>query len=362
MKINIATHLKRSVTRRDVLAASGGLTAALLLARHGSTQAQQQAAFPKTIRWSQIGEGKTEPATVIRYGIGDLDVARRLGGATIDWKPGFQASLPVIEAISANAVDFSFVTSTALIYAIGANVPLVPLVSYPLPHNEVDILVHADSPIQSAADLKGKKVADHRGTTGTYSLVRYLKTANLTLRDVDYVNLSAPDAEAAFANRRVDAWISWQPMIELARRRHKARALPNVKTYDYAFYVGSEKFVKSYPQAAAALTLLVRDAQRYIEAHPEQAVEKFARLGGFGSDILERQVYLEVLKAHRSSYSGAENLNLVDQPTKQNVQELADSFHALGIYPERVNVLDRLNDNRFDSIRAVVAAELKTHP
>ncbi|KAF1047910.1 hypothetical protein [Xylophilus sp.] len=135
-------------TRRRLLFSGGSLAAALALGvPAGAARAQAGPAFPKVIHWSQIGEGKTEPATVVRYGLGNIDVAGRLHGAKIDWKPGFQASLPVVEAIRAGAIDFSFLTSTALIYAIGANVPLVPLVSYAMPQDEVDILVSADSPI-----------------------------------------------------------------------------------------------------------------------------------------------------------------------------------------------------------------------
>ncbi|KAF1047911.1 MAG: hypothetical protein GAK38_01621 [Xylophilus sp.] len=151
-------------------------------------------------------------------------------------------------------------------------------------------------------------------------------------------------------------------MIELAKRRHKARALPDVRTYDYAFFVAGEKFAKDYPQAAAALARLVRDAARYIEARPDEAVQKFAELGGVGSDPLERQVYLDIVKAHRTSYSGAEKLDLVDATTRQNVQKLADSFHALGIYPQKVGVADWLGNSRVDGIRGVLAAELKARP
>jgi len=335
--------------------------AAVLTALTTRTLAQSKAKVPDAIRYALIGEGKSEPGTVLRYGIGGVDLARELGSAKVDWRSGFPASLPVVEAMRGGAIDFSFATSTALIYAVGGKVPVVPLACYPLPSNECDLLVHADSPIQSLRDLKGKRVADHRGTTGTYSLVKTLEAAGLKLSDIQYVNLTAPDAEAAFANKRVDAWISWQPMIELARRRYSARTLPDVKTYDYAFFVAREQFANEYPETVAKLVRMVRDAQRLIEARPDETVARFEELGAFGGKQLERDVYLDLVKSRRLSFSGAGQMNLVDAASATAVQELADSFHELKIYPERIAIKDWLLDKRHAKVRDAIAAEFQSN-
>jgi len=276
----------------------------------------------------------------------------------VDWRSGFTASLPVMEAFKAGSVDFSFVTATAVIYAIGGKVPIVPLAAYPLPRDEVDILVPQDSPIRGAADLKGKRVADQQGTTGTYSLIKYLETAGLRLSDVEYVNLSAADAEAAYSRGKVDAWISWQPQIELAKRRHNARALPDVKTFDYAFFVASESFVRDFPEAAAALVREVRDVQRFINANPEKTVDSFTRAGGFGSEPLEREVYLDLIKTRRLSESTGDQVTAVDDAAATGTQDLADNFKALGVYPTRIEAAEFLRAPRFDAVKQVVARTL----
>ncbi|WP_354129539.1 ABC transporter substrate-binding protein [Bradyrhizobium sp. i1.15.2] len=91
-----------------------------------------------------------------------------------------------------------------------------PLAGYPLPVDEVDFLVQANSPIKTAADLKGKNIAHQNGTTGTYSLIKYLETAGLRLSDVQAVSLSGADAFTAFAQGSIDGWIHWQPATALA--------------------------------------------------------------------------------------------------------------------------------------------------
>ncbi|MGW0177280.1 NrtA/SsuA/CpmA family ABC transporter substrate-binding protein [Rhodococcus sp. NPDC003322] len=350
-----------ALNRRGFLKATGagllGLTA-LSLAGCGTDAAASEGGPLTEVRYALIGDGNTEPGAVLRNGLGGFDLSADLGGVPVQWPSGFPASLPVMEAIKSGSVDFSFATATAVIYAIGGGVPIVPLVAYPLPSDEVEVLVPQGSTIKSAADLKGRRVADHRGTTGTYSLVKYLESAGLTMDDIEYVNLTAADAEAAFAQGKVDAWITWQPTAELAKRKHNAATLPDVKTYDYAFFVASESFADNHPQEAATLVRNVRDAQRWIEANPEAAVAEFTRLGGFAGSELEAQVYLDLVKSGRLSYSGAGQFTSVDANAITGTQDLADNFHRLGIYPDQVDVTSWLQDPRFDSIKSIIDQEL----
>ncbi|WP_245718450.1 ABC transporter substrate-binding protein [Nocardia miyunensis] len=347
----------RTLNRRGFVAAGAGLLGLSALAAAGCGTTTSDSGPLTKVRYALIGDGRAEPGTVLRNKLSGVDPSAELG-VPIEWPTGFPASLPVMEAIKAHSVDFSFATATAVIYAIGGGVPIVPLVAYPLPANEVDILVPQGSPIRSAADLKGRRVADQRGTTGTYSLIKYLDSAGLTISDIQYANLTAADAEAAFAQGKVDAWITWQPTAELARRKHNAATLPDVRTYDYAFFVASESFANNHPQQAATLVRNVRDAQRWIESDPQRAVGAFTRLGGFGNSALEAQVYQDLIVSRRLSYSGAGSFGTVGHDAIAGTQDLADNFHRLGVYPDRVDVTSWLQNSRFDSIKRVIDQEL----
>ncbi|MEU7769358.1 hypothetical protein AB0B25_30320 [Nocardia sp. NPDC049190] len=162
-----------ALDRRGFLKAAGagalGLSALALAACGADTTSGGPLT---TVRYALIGDGKAEPGTILRNNLGGFDLAKDLG-LPVQWPTGFPVSLPVMEAIKSGSVDFSFATATAVIYAIGGGVPVVPLVAYPLPANEVDILVPRGSDITSGADPKGRRVAGQRGTTGTYSLVKY---------------------------------------------------------------------------------------------------------------------------------------------------------------------------------------------
>ncbi len=68
------------------------------------------------------------------------------------------------------------------------------------------LVVHADSNINSLADLKGKKIATSNIGGGTYiALLSLLSYYNMTLEDVVLQHMSSSDFSKAFLNREVDA-------------------------------------------------------------------------------------------------------------------------------------------------------------
>lgn len=70
--------------------------------------------------------------------------------------------------------------------------------------NGADGLV-AKNGIDSIKDLKGKSVATEYGTIEHFFLLNALKTAGLTEKDINFVNLSIADAAPAFLSGKVDA-------------------------------------------------------------------------------------------------------------------------------------------------------------
>lgn len=342
-----------TLTRRQIL--QRGLMASTVAAL-GSHSALAQSA---PLRVAIIGDGKTGIFASLRDQ--SAQQLQQAIGAPLSFQPGFTASLPVMEAIKGGAVDFSFATATALVNAINAKVPMIPVAAYALPADEVDFLVQANSGIQSAADLKGKRIAHQNGTTGTYSLIKYLETAGLRLKDVQAVSLTAVDAYTALAQGSIDGWIHWQHAGAIAKARlgNKVRLLPNVKTYDWAFYVASEKALASNPEAVFKAVKLLKQTQAQINAAPEASAKLWAAQGGFRENSLEHKVFVELIRDQRLSDSTADRLAPLGQQAAVETQQMADSFHQLGVLPQRTDVLRFLQSSPVtevaQKIRAVLA-------
>jgi len=358
MTLNGSTSDRVGISRRTVLSVGAGFGAASV-GLGGMARAKAAESAPSQLTVAVIGDGRTGVWASLRAGVGGRNLEQELG-TKIVWQPGFTASLPVMEAIKAGSIDFTFATATAVVNAVPARVPIVPLAAYPLPADEVDFLVQANSSIKTAADLKGKKIAHQNGTTGTYSLIKYLETAGLRLSDVQAVSLSGADAFTAFAQGSIDGWIHWQPATALALTKlgGKARLLPDVKTYDYAFYVARSDVAVKYPQLFAKFVKIIRETQAYIFAHPAESVALWASQGGFPPNGTEQAVYEKLVRDARLSESTAIVLKPIDEAAAASTQDLADNFHALGVLPNKVDVRSFLLGTQFDTAKKAVALEL----
>jgi len=79
-----------------------------------------------------------------------------------------------------------------------------------------DIIVPKGSPIKTAAELKGKKIAVPQGSSAHGLVLLALKNVGLTPSDVHLDFLSPAAGATAFASGKVDAWAIWNPQISLA--------------------------------------------------------------------------------------------------------------------------------------------------
>ncbi|MBZ9603221.1 ABC transporter substrate-binding protein [Phyllobacterium chamaecytisi] len=341
--------LDDEISRRTLLKSGVALTGMAALSASGIGPAL---ADQPQVTVAVIGDGRSGIWASLREEAVTKQVEKD-AGAKIIWQPGFTASLPVMEAIRAGGIDFSFATATAIVNAVAAGVPIVPLAAYPLPSDTVDILVASASSIKGPADLRGKRIAHQNGTTGTYSLIKYLEEGGLRLTDVEAVSLSGADAFTALAQGSVDAWIHWQPAtsLGLARLGDKFRRLDGVKTYDHAFYVAREDFYKENPDVAVSLVKSIRDTQARVNADPKAAVKVWESLGGFDSTGFEPAVYEKLIADKRLSESLVDTVKPIDEAAARSTQEMADSFQELGVLPTKTDVAGFLLLPKFDEIK-----------
>lgn len=72
-----------------------------------------------------------------------------------------------------------------------------------------DIVVTAPDGPSSVAELRGKKVAAAKGSSGWALLVRALEDAGLTTSDLELIDLKPDEGQNAFLTGQVDAWAIW---------------------------------------------------------------------------------------------------------------------------------------------------------
>lgn len=133
-------------------------------------------------------------------------------GVEVVWNE-FESGPPMNESLASGSSDIGVVGDVPIVSAVAAgqdNVMIALTCDAPLSYN---LLVSPDSEIESVADLKGKKVATVVGSTAHNLVSKLLGSADLSMSDIELINISAGDVETVLVNGEVDAAAIWEPTV-----------------------------------------------------------------------------------------------------------------------------------------------------
>ena len=251
-------------------------------------------------------------------------------GYSVTWTE-FTAGPVQLEALNVGSIDFGDVGEAPPIFAQAAGAPFVYAgATVPRPRLEA-VLVPADSPIRSVADLKGKRVAYNKGSNVHYFLVKLLEKNGLAYKDVQSVFLAPADARAALEKGAVDAWLIWDPFLSAAQKTLNARVLADATgvVNNRAFYFTSRNFATHNPEALRIAVEEIGAVDAWVARNQPEAATELA--GVLGLDKAVVQSFL----AH-ADYGNAP----ITREILAEQQRIADTFHALGLIPKKINLQD----------------------
>lgn len=251
-------------------------------------------------------------------------------GYSVEWTE-FPAGPQLLEALNVGAIDYGTTGEAPPIFAQAAGAPLV-YVGYepPAPKGEA-ILVPADSPIRTVADLKGRNVALNKGSNVHYLLVKALEKAGVAYSDVKTSFLPPADARAAFEKGAVDAWVIWDPFLAAAEAATGARQLADGTdiVQNHQFYLASRSFVDAHPDVVDIVFQSLGEIDAWVKASPADVASQFSPALGIPAPILEVAV-------GRQSYG----IRPIDAEVVANQQKIADTFFELGLIPKTIRIAD----------------------
>jgi len=204
----------------------------------------------------------------------------------IEWSE-FPAAAPLLEALSAGAVDLGEAGDAPFLFAYAGGARIKAVQAGKSGGGGTAILVRKDSPIGTPADLRGRKIATGRGSIGHYLLLRVLENAGLKPADVTLVYLTPGDAKAAFTAGSIDAWVTWGSYIALARLHDAARILADGTGVisGFGYEAASERAIADKrPQVEDFLRRLAK-ARRWAAANPEAFAKVLSRETGLSDEI-----------------------------------------------------------------------------
>ncbi|MFD4173021.1 ABC transporter substrate-binding protein [Streptomyces anulatus] len=233
------------------------------------------------------------------------------------------------ELLSRGVIDFGGTGSTPPVTAQAAGHDLVyTAVSAPRPEHGA-LLVPEDSPLRTAADLKGRTVHLAIGSWQTHLIAKALDDAGLSYADDITAERSTENSEQLLRTGAVAAWVAQGPQLAAARRTGGLRTL--IRTGDVitdrSVFFTRRDLAEQRPEIIDALTRALRRADDWAAAHPRDAARiASADLGGTVED------WESALSALPWRIEGVGDAFLAEQ------QEAADIFHRTGFIERPVTV------------------------
>ncbi len=304
---------------------------ALLLGAAGAALAAGPARAEAVVR---IGYQKFNTLNILK-GTGALEAALAHKGVAVRWAE-FQAGPQLLEAMNAGSIDLGHAADAPSVFAQAAGVDFVYLAAEPPYPQGIAILVPADSPLRTVAELRGRKVAIGRGWNVQYMLVRALEEAGLTYADIEPVYLTnAADARATFQSGQVDAVGLWDPFLAGAQLTGAPRVLRDGEglSSNRTFYLAPPAFVRDRAEVLRTVFDELKRMEAWVQDHPDEVAGLLAPQLGVPVPVLR-------LATGRRRYGVVP----VDAGIVAEQQRMAEVFLSLKLIPRAIEVRNAVAD------------------
>jgi sulfonate transport system substrate-binding protein len=332
---------RRGIVRVAALLTLVGVLAGCVSREDGSGAQQAPATVPLTELSDvtlQIGDQKGGTESLLRAAGALSDLPYKVEFST------FTSGPPQVEAATAGKIDFAITGNTPPIFGAASNAKVKVVSAYDGGGLGDQVLVKADSPITSIAQLRGKRIAVGKGSSAHGHILAQLKNAGLTPADVKLVFLQPADALSAFTGGEADAWAIWDPYTAQAAAQLPVRSIGQAKdtTNGYWFGIASDQTLADAKRNTALQDLLIRfeKAARWAQDHPTEWAQSYATAVGLDPKV--------------SAVSQARSLRLptaLDDKVIASEQKLADLFAESGQIQKSPTFADWVDTRYNDALR-----------
>src|ERR1700712_133374 len=306
--------------RREFFKVSFGAAAVVALARKVNAQ--------DAVKEIRIGYQKNGVLVITRQQAA-LEKHFTPQGIAVKWVE-FSSGPPMLEAMNVGSIDYGAVGDSPPVFAQAAGAAIVYAAGQPITNGQ-GILVPANSPIRTIADLKGKRIGFTKGSSAHNVTVQTLEKAGLTYADITPVYLTPPDAGPAFANGSIDAWVIWDPYFAIGETKQNGRILVNASeiTKSNSFYIANRDFAKNHGPLLQQIIDVTASTAKWAETHRDEVARSLSAVTNIPLDI-------QTIAANRSSFA----VGPITQDIIETQQGVADRFFKLGLIPKQIAIRD----------------------
>lgn len=181
----------------------------------------------------------------------------------------FDSPPAVLESLATGQVDFIFMAEPPALVAASAGIDVrIAMNGASL---EQEILVKPDDSVTDAKELEGKSIGVVAGTSSHYALFKILKDSGVDPTSVVVMDLSPPDAQAAFESGSLDAWAIWPPHVQQQQIQKTGKTLEASEARINSLMIVRGAFANERPETYHQVLSAIRDAKSFIIENPDKA-------------------------------------------------------------------------------------------
>jgi ABC-type nitrate/sulfonate/bicarbonate transport system substrate-binding protein len=150
--------------------------------------------------------------------------------------------------------------------------------------------VVAETRLKTLADLKGQKVGVAMGTSSEIFAIQALERTNMTLKDVQVVNVEPPEMLAALVRKDVSAFFVWEPWLTRAKLATKGAShiLPGSDFYYiHNHLVMDKEWIDKNRDLSIRFLRAVKEAGEFAMQKPDEAAPIIARFLKLDTELVK---------------------------------------------------------------------------
>lgn len=257
----------------------------------------------------------------------------------IQWTQ-FQGTSPMVQAMRAKVLDCATMAPMSLANgAIESGLKAYIVAQHvhsDAEHFSVYWAVKEDSPIKTAADLKGKVIGTNAYGAGVYfDMLLWLRQNGIDPdKDVKIVETGFPPAADAIRSGRIDAGPMAQPFALLNEEKgglRKLFSLSEVASPSVQIFEGcSQEYSDAHPDVVRAYVQDLKHAMSMMNKDPSLAVEVTSQVTRAPKELLSKYLFTD------KDFARVPDM----QPDLDSIQKTYDRYHEAGFLKQALNVRD----------------------
>lgn len=265
---------------------------------------------------------------------GSLAAALAKAGAKVEWTGSAGPFAPAAQELDSGQLDVAEGSITSAIAAL-AQKPGFKLFAAVAPDKTGEgILVKDGSPINSIADLAGKKVVVWHGGSSEYLLLKALAKNKVPVSSVQRVYLQPNQSAAVLHSGQVDAWATWASFSISERANageHFLATGGDIGSQNYAVWAVRNDFAAQHPAVVKAFYDYLHDAETKQAQNPEAYLNVFHTSGPDAVSGKEKDLTVE-------NYKTGGPTSAITGEDLVNFKEVAQFFADQKVTPDVVDV------------------------